>query len=865
MHFGIPHRPYTPLDLSDIYKTSAARPLNPLQMQQAMMNKAKMAQEATSRGILGDPRMNPMDQVDALIRAGDMTMANNVLSNIHARAGEARSITAAGQATELHATRMDTAADAETERDRLVAQGVATRGIVTEFLGGKGENDFKGAIQVAEEGGHMVLRDWLVAAETSTMGLEDLHSDRVREAGVVLLEALVNMQDVMNSTARRNDLNGLVPGNEGYIDPETAGHNFAVATFGEGVVDVTDMPGEVAAALAAAGGKKPEGTSWDGNTLSSTADTTKAAVLDGVLHFLTNDEIRNLGATPLERVEATKAPIEVWDTFANDGSGGYRLVETATLLANIKANPDRYTKAPKTATKATYNQKTKTIQFSTEAQIAASNGNLIPVPAAAAQVRAPLLVWDTKAGEKGDWVYVQIGTMIEHMEADPSRYSKPPEDAPKTKAVYDKALGEMVWGTEAQIAASNGNLVPKPDNPRAPLAAWDADAKEMVWINHQEWIDNPDKYGPRPDDAPQQHSVFDNANQKMVFVTNEEMEKDRHNRYTPMQPPAARTKAVYDEATDKNVLKTDKEIADAEAAGTPFGQAKLRDRAPMEVWNNELGRPVLASIEDILKTPNNFAPIPEGMEVVYQPDGTITITSGRLTPEGGNLTEGDGGIVGTDGRIDSDNPFFSQWGKDRAMTDVELKNAEKMAEQAIGPGAGVGQFFANVFGFLPGIQAQDTQEARTWVRIFVHEVIPAFILNPRFPVNEVATIRGFLPNPDKFWSDPQYAALQMTNLRKFMTGLQASNQTEIDQGGIGEPHERDLANMNSQIDTIVRMMGDPAGYKPEGAGAKADPNRSFRPAQDFTGMTKEDLGKVKLEDLNDYEWAKFQEAWGALR
>jgi hypothetical protein len=72
--------PYTPLDLSDIYKTSALRPLNPLQMQQAMMNKGKMARERQLQGIYAgyDPR-NPLGAATELARRGDPAGGRSLL------------------------------------------------------------------------------------------------------------------------------------------------------------------------------------------------------------------------------------------------------------------------------------------------------------------------------------------------------------------------------------------------------------------------------------------------------------------------------------------------------------------------------------------------------------------------------------------------------------------------------------------------------------------------------------------------------------------------------------------------------------------------------------------------------------------
>jgi hypothetical protein len=89
--------PYTPLDLSDIYKTSAARPLNPLQMQQAMMNRGKMGREAQGRGILGNLDLSPEQKVAGLNQLGLTAMAANYQGQGFAAGREAR-------AAETHAS-----------------------------------------------------------------------------------------------------------------------------------------------------------------------------------------------------------------------------------------------------------------------------------------------------------------------------------------------------------------------------------------------------------------------------------------------------------------------------------------------------------------------------------------------------------------------------------------------------------------------------------------------------------------------------------------------------------------------------------------------------------------------------------------
>jgi hypothetical protein len=98
MHFGTPHRPYTPLDLSDIYKSSAARPLNPLQMQQAMMNKGKMARDAQERGIMADTTLSPLERINALNRVGAGAAATQVQLQ-YLRGTAAESALAATEAT----------------------------------------------------------------------------------------------------------------------------------------------------------------------------------------------------------------------------------------------------------------------------------------------------------------------------------------------------------------------------------------------------------------------------------------------------------------------------------------------------------------------------------------------------------------------------------------------------------------------------------------------------------------------------------------------------------------------------------------------------------------------------------------------
>jgi len=144
--------------------------------------------------------------------------------------------------------------------------------------------------------------------------------------------------------------------------------------------------------------------------------------------------------------------------------------------------------------------------------------------------------------------------------------------------------------------------------------------------------------------------------------------------------------------------------------------------------------------------------------------------------------------------------------------------ARQPLEEDIGKGTGpfakIQAGLSNVFGpFMEGALFEDTTNSRQNIRLFSQTAKTALINNPKFPVAEQEVVAGLLPNPDRFFLDPDTARSDLGKLREFLTDKREAKRKESTRK-ISTKHKADLSDQISGIDEILSLMGQPEG-KPQ--------------------------------------------------
>jgi hypothetical protein len=255
--------PYTPLNLSDIYKSSAARPLNPLQMQQAMMNKARMGREATTRGILGGGQ-NPLEMAESLMGAGNIDAASAVLRQHYAQQGEERTQTKFDQSQSARETLMNNGRlQDEAMKEHLLGDNVD----IVAYRDRMGELGFEDHWVIAQQ---MAKRAHDLSAAEAAAKREGLEGERkvaeeVRLAAARMVVNFGHVSEMMRQTELENERRDLFQGDQDWKDPLVAGQNVLDTLMKQYGVsfDIGELGQKNMEAVFLAGGVIPEGFEID--------------------------------------------------------------------------------------------------------------------------------------------------------------------------------------------------------------------------------------------------------------------------------------------------------------------------------------------------------------------------------------------------------------------------------------------------------------------------------------------------------------------------------------------------------------------------------------------------------------------------
>lgn len=143
--------------------------------------------------------------------------------------------------------------------------------------------------------------------------------------------------------------------------------------------------------------------------------------------------------------------------------------------------------------------------------------------------------------------------------------------------------------------------------------------------------------------------------------------------------------------------------------------------------------------------------------------------------------------------------------------EAEIGNKQQSIKQATekgtGPFAQVQAGISNVIGpFVEGALFEDTTESRQQLNIFKQTAKTALVNNPKFPVSEQELVANLLPDPDKFFKDPDTARSDLKKLEESLQGLKSAKEKQLSKTTLTTERRGELTDQISRIDEIMSLM-----------------------------------------------------------
>ena len=137
-------------------------------------------------------------------------------------------------------------------------------------------------------------------------------------------------------------------------------------------------------------------------------------------------------------------------------------------------------------------------------------------------------------------------------------------------------------------------------------------------------------------------------------------------------------------------------------------------------------------------------------------------------------------------------------------------NAMRAAREGTGPYAAFSTFMSStVGGLLPFTRDlfKDTQQNRQYLRGIRVLGRSALVVNPRFPVAEMATVGELFPDPDKIFANPEAEASKFQSLKQMAINQRRRNLEVLSQGNLTDQTtiSQILAN-NFEIDRLLDLL-----------------------------------------------------------
>jgi hypothetical protein len=141
---------------------------------------------------------------------------------------------------------------------------------------------------------------------------------------------------------------------------------------------------------------------------------------------------------------------------------------------------------------------------------------------------------------------------------------------------------------------------------------------------------------------------------------------------------------------------------------------------------------------------------------------------------------------------------------------ASVKNAMESALSGTGPAASFAAFMDNILSVspvdIPGLDFQDTQSNRQFLRGLVTLGRSALVVNPRFPVAEMERVQVLFPETDAFFRNPETEANKLVELKRLALDQKRRNLEEIANGISNATLLQQVQQNNFELDRLLSLL-----------------------------------------------------------
>jgi len=149
---------------------------------------------------------------------------------------------------------------------------------------------------------------------------------------------------------------------------------------------------------------------------------------------------------------------------------------------------------------------------------------------------------------------------------------------------------------------------------------------------------------------------------------------------------------------------------------------------------------------------------------------------------------------------------------------------------------------------LPGEIFPDNAKNRQTLSIFKETMIKRLKSSGRIPLQEQKRLIALLPDPNRFWANPDTQAANLLEVRSSLQRRYNSNLRKLSGGVFDLKGGRQIVQENSDLKELIDYMSQPSESAP-GSAAPSVPDD-----QQFTSPRQVPVGHTTTEYGIEYEW-----------
>ena len=172
------------------------------------------------------------------------------------------------------------------------------------------------------------------------------------------------------------------------------------------------------------------------------------------------------------------------------------------------------------------------------------------------------------------------------------------------------------------------------------------------------------------------------------------------------------------------------------------------------------------------------------------------------------------------------------------------RSIQEAVEVGTGPFAKAQAGISNIIGpFVKGAVFEETTQSREQIKIFNQIAKTALVNNPRFPVAEQEIVADLLPDPSKFFQDPDTARSNLKQLKSSLEGFKSSKEKELKPTGRKQITSKRKADLSDQISRIDELLSTMEESEQQTVSSQADVDKLAPGTQFIWGPTGQTLRK----------------------